>query len=264
VKKKDKMNELVPQENEQSEQETSTITGAVFFVLLLLVLIFVGIKSYQWLKDEQKLPVQHIVILGERQHVDDVGLRAAVRQALPGSFFDLDVDVAHEVIEARPWVYSASVRKEWPNTLRVYVTEQRAVARWNDDLLLNTHGGSFQAPLPELADNLPQLYGPGGSEQTALQGYRAMQTLLGQQGLLIEQMLLSERFAWRLTLVGGLTLDLGRTEFIDRVQRFVDLYPLLINNERYLDYVDLRYDTGMAVGWKSDTLLKRSKENSDV
>jgi cell division protein FtsQ len=77
-------------------------------------------------------------------------------------------------------------------------------------------------------------------------------------------MSLSERFAWRLTLVGGLTLDLGRTEFIDRVQRFVDLYPLLINNERYLEYVDLRYDTGMAVGWKSDTLLKRSKENRDV
>lgn len=258
------MNELVPQESEQQVHEKSTIAGVVFFVLLLLVLVYVGFRSYSWLKDEQKLPVQHIVISGDRQFVDDMKLKAAVRQALPGSFFDLDVDIAHQVIESRPWVYSASVRKEWPNTLRVYVKEQQAVARWNDDLLLNTHGGSFQAFLPQSEDNLPLLYGPGGSEQTALQGYRAMQTLLGQQGLLIEQMLLSERFAWRLTLVGGLTLNLGRTEFIDRVQRFVDLYPLLINNERYLEYVDLRYDTGMAVGWKSDSLLKRSKENSDV
>jgi cell division protein FtsQ len=256
------MNELVPQNNEPTEK--SSISGVVFFVLLLAVLIYLGFKSYQWLKDEQELPIQHIVISGDRQFVDDGKLKAAVHKALPGSFFELDVDVAHQVIEARPWVYQASVRKEWPNTLRVFVTEQKAVARWNDDLLLNTHGGSFQALLPESEDNLPLLYGPGGSEQTALQGYRAMQTLLGQQGLLIEQMSLSERFAWRLTLVGGLTLDLGRTEFIDRVQRFVDLYPLLINNERYLEYVDLRYDTGMAVGWKSDTLLKRSKENRDV
>jgi cell division protein FtsQ len=258
------MNELVPQDTGQQVQEKSTIGGVIFFTLLLVVLVYLGYESYQWLKDEQRLPVQHIVISGERQYVDDDKLKAAVRQALPGSFFELDIDVAHQVIEARPWVYSASVRKEWPNTLRVYVTEQRAVARWNNDLLLNTHGGSFQALLPDSDDNLPLLYGPGGSEQTALQGYRAMQTLLGQRGLLIEQMLLSERFAWQLTLVGGLTLNLGRTEFIDRVQRFVDLYPLLINNERYLEYVDLRYDTGMAVGWKSDTLLKRSKEKSDV
>ncbi|TDF39352.1 FtsQ-type POTRA domain-containing protein [Alteromonadaceae bacterium M269] len=256
------MNELVPTPEGSEDKEKSAVSGVIFFVLLLLVLVFAGFKSYQWLKDEQRLPVQNIVISGERQFVDDDKLRAAVHKALPGSFFDLDVDVAHEVIEARPWVYKASVRKEWPNTLRVYVTEQQAVARWNDDLLLNTHGGSFQAVLPEGQDNLPLLYGPGGSEQTALQGYRAMQSLLGKEGLAIEQMLLSERFAWRLTLVGGLTLNLGRTEFIDRVQRFVDLYPLLTNNERYLDYVDLRYDTGMAVGWKSD--LERSKENNDV
>ena len=258
------MNELIPQDSEVQAQEKSTVAGVIFFVLLLVVLVFAGIKFYQWLKDEQKLPVQHIVISGERRFIDDEQLRDAVRGALPGSFFELDVNIAHEVIEARPWVYRASVRKEWPNTLRIYVTEQQAVAHWNDDLLLNTQGGSFQAKLPESVDNLPQLFGPGGSEQTALQGYRAMQTLLGQQGLSIAQMELSERFAWRLTLVGGLTLELGRTEFIDRVQRFVDLYPLLINNERYLDYVDLRYDTGMAVGWKSDARLKRSRENSDV
>jgi cell division protein FtsQ len=31
----------------------------------------------------------------------------------------------------------------------------------------------------------------------------------------------------------------------------VDLLPLISQQKRQVDYVDLRYDTGLAVGWKS-------------
>ena len=61
-------------------------------------------------------------------------------------------------------------------------------------------------------------------------------------------------------------LNLGREERVKRVQRFMDVYPLIKahlkheskqknNNKKQLkqavDYIDLRYDTGLAVGWKS-------------
>ena len=49
----------------------------------------------------------------------------------------------------------------------------------------------------------------------------------------------------------GIKLNLGRTEFINRLQRFVDLLPLILQQEKQVDYVDLRYDTGLAVGWKT-------------
>jgi cell division protein FtsQ len=130
-------------------------------------------------------------------------------------------------------------------------------------MLLNQYGDVFNATVTgkigtsEVDENvnskivLPNLYGPGGSEQTALQGYRNMQSLLDTSELYIVEMFLSERFAWNIQLNTGVKLNLGRTEFIDRLQRFVDLLPLISQQDRQVDYVDLRYDTGLAVGWKT-------------
>jgi cell division protein FtsQ len=142
------------------------------------------------------------------------------------------------------------VRKQWPNRLTVYVVEQKAVAHWNDDLLLNPYGETFAGG--DVSRDLPRLYGPGGSEKTALQGFHAMQTLLAGAALPIDELFLSERFAWQITLKNAIKLNLGRQEFIDRLQRFVDVYPLLKEQPKAVEYIDLRYDTGLAVGWSDE------------
>ena len=78
-----------------------------------------------------------------------------------------------------------------------------------------------------------------------------MQTILTGAALPIDELFLSERFAWQITLQNQVRLNLGRQEFIDRLQRFVDVYPLLKQDKRAVEYVDLRYDTGLAVGWSA-------------
>jgi cell division protein FtsQ len=80
-----------------------------------------------------------------------------------------------------------------------------------------------------------------------------MQTILKGAALPVKELFLSERFAWQLTLKNEIALNLGRQEFIDRLQRFVDIYPLLKQQPRAVKYVDLRYDTGLAVGWSNST-----------
>ena len=151
-------------------------------------------------------------------------------------------------------MYRASVRKQWPNRLKVYLVEQTPVARWNEDLMLNPYGESFNAEGKSLG--LPQLFGPGGSEKTALEGYNAMQSLLAGRELTIAELSLSERYAWQVQLKNGIEVNLGRQEFIDRLQRFVDVYPLLAKQPKAIQYVDLRYDTGLAVGWSEDDTTK--------
>lgn len=234
---------------ETAHSPTSRTAGAVFLLLLLSALGYGAYAVSKWLEDEQQAPVQKIMLTGQYSHIDAEEVERLIRKAQPGSFFELDVEVVHKELEALPWVYRASVRKRWPNSLSIYVVEQEPAAVWNDDLLLNKYGESFQAHIEEPA--LPMLFGPGGSEQTALNGYRAMQSLLSVTGLEIEELLLSERFAWDVRLNNGVTLKLGRSQFVDRLQRFVDVYPLLVKESKAVDYVDLRYDTGLAVGWKS-------------
>lgn len=237
-------------EVEQPESKRIPWGGIGFLVAVLGALVYGGVTISDWLEDEQQVPVQQIVLTGERKYIDDQQVEKLIRVSQPCSFFKLDVEQVHRDLEDLPWVYRASVRKRWPNSLNVYLVEQVAEARWNSDLLLNQFGESFPAHLDEQA--LPDLYGPGGSEQTALNGYRAMQSLLDSANLKIVELFLSERFAWNIRLQNGVKLNLGRVEFVDRLQRFVDLYPLLIKDPKTLDYVDLRYDTGLAVGWKTE------------
>jgi len=229
--------------------------GLTFFISLLGLFVFALVELNKWLEDEQQAPVQNIVVSGELTFIDDKNIKMLIKRTQPGSFFELDVNQTHQAVEAMAWVYRASVRKRWPNGLEIFVVEQQPSAIWNGDMLLNQYGDAFDAQISSadmsLKATLPNLYGPGGSEQTALQGYRNMQSLLQTSNLHIVEMFLSERFAWNVALNNGIKLNLGRTEFIDRLQRFVDLLPLFLQQDRQVDYVDLRYDTGLAVGWKA-------------
>ncbi|MFC6438968.1 cell division protein FtsQ/DivIB [Bowmanella sp. JS7-9] len=227
--------------------------GFSVFVAVLIGLGWLYSSISRWLEDEQRVPVQEIIVSGERRYLDDELVKNIIRRSQPGSFFELDVNEALNAVEGLAWVHKASIRKEWPARLKVYVIEQQPVAHWNDDMLLNPRGVLFSADKQGAALTLPHLFGPGGSELTALQGFYDMQGLLNASGLVIEELQLSERYAWQLRLSNGVRLNIGRQEFTDRVQRFVDLYPLLMQDGRQLDYVDLRYDTGMAVGWKSES-----------
>ena len=252
------------EESTESAPESSSdhrfVGGMIFLALLLAALVYGGVQLNIWLKDEQQAPVQKIVVSGQRQFIDDRKIEALIRTSQPGSFFNLNVERAHQDVEALPWVYRASVRKRWPNGLEIYVVEQIPAAKWNGDLLLNQFGDVFQALVNDSDVNLPGLFGPGGSEQTALQGYLAMRSLLSGADFEISELFLSERFAWNVRLSNGIKLNLGRTEFIDRLQRFIDLYPLLNKQDKAVDYVDLRYDTGLAVGWKTD-VVEQQKES---
>lgn len=227
---------------------TYQMGGLVFLILVILSLFYAGWWLDNWLEDAQKAPVKKVLVSGNKVHVSQESIEQSVKARHQESFFKIDVDSVHQQIEAMPWVYRASVRKRWPNTLNIHVVEEIASARWNNDSLLNQYGQAFDARLEDAA--LPNLFGPGGSEKTALQGYRAMQTLLNSENLTIEELYLSERFAWNIRLKNGVKLNLGRSEFVDRLQRFVDVYPLLKQQDKQIEYVDLRYDTGLAVGWK--------------
>jgi cell division protein FtsQ len=43
-------------------------------------------------------------------------------------------------------VAQVSVRKKWPNKIKVYLTEQDVAARWNGNRFVNTKGEVFSAP----------------------------------------------------------------------------------------------------------------------
>lgn len=268
-----------------NQQALSFGLGLAFFLWVLIGLISIAWWLTNRLVEQENLPVNSVVISGEMPYTKRTDILSAMDNINLGNFFQVDVNEIQSQVSALPWVYSVAVRKQWPNEVKIYIVDQTPVALWNGDFLLNEFGKAFQADTRRLTQALPKFFGPEGSELLALENFINLNDLLEYRNLAIDELVLSERFSWQLTLNDGVMLNLGREERVKRVQRFMDVYPLMKihleqqpkqqnNHKKQLkqavDYIDLRYDTGLAVGWKSaanlplSIKLQTQQKNSDI
>ncbi|MBA6293433.1 FtsQ-type POTRA domain-containing protein [Colwellia sp. MB3u-70] len=248
------MDKQLPLKEELANLHWSFWLGVAFFVAVIVAILSFGIFLNKNLSSEESAPVTSIAIAGEMPYTTRLDIERAIEQVNLGNFFNLDVNDVQQKVAKLPWVYSVSVRKKWPDELKIYVVDQKPIAHWNGDFLLNANGNAFQADVQRLVKQLPAFFGPEGSEQIALDNFRNLNKLLDFSQLAIDELVLTERFAWQLILNDGVTINLGRDNRVERIQRFMDIYPEIKLNKKQdqqVDYVDLRYDTGLAVGWKA-------------
>ncbi|MEI5639595.1 MULTISPECIES: cell division protein FtsQ/DivIB [unclassified Pseudoalteromonas] len=236
--------------------------GLSFFFVVVFSLVKGTFWVSDWLVEHHDAQIKTLKVLGKPHYTAEHDIVTAIKTADLNSFFELDVKAVHQAVLALPWVASVSVRKQWPDTLQVYVVEHTPVAHWNSDLLLNEAGEVFQARSNKLPEGLPELYGPEGSAEEAWQAFQQFKALLAVNQFTLDSLALSERFAWQLWLDNGIRLNLGREDKAQRVQRFIDVYPRMDRPEgKVVDVVDLRYDTGLAVSWKAAPEQQQQQNN---
>ncbi|MBL4908485.1 MAG: cell division protein FtsQ/DivIB [Alteromonadaceae bacterium] len=227
--------------------------GVSFFIaVIIVVLMSTWYLSKKMVVDEH-LPISVLTITGDIKYTQRDDVVKSLAEINLANFFQVDVNEVQQQLATLPWVYSVSVRKQWPDELKIYLVDQTPIALWNGDFLMNQYGNVFQANIEQLTQKIPQFFGPEGSENIALENFNNFNKLLKYNDLSIDELVLSERFSWQLTLNDGVLLNLGREERFERIARFIDLYPQIKKNRKenqQVDYVDLRYDTGVAVGWK--------------
>ncbi len=216
--------------------------------LLLSTLLAASLMAGAWLLTRPgALPIHSVRIEGEFAHVTRDELQQAIAAAARGGLFNVDVTAIRRAAQTLPWVHHVTVRRVWPDGLRVSVTEQRAAAIWNDQGLLNDAGEPFY-PVPASLPALPQLSGPDGSERLLLGHWRAMQKILAPLKLDVTRLAMDERRALIATLGDNMELILGRDEIYARVTRFTRMYTPLANHGA-MRRADLRYSNGLAVRW---------------
>jgi cell division protein FtsQ len=82
--------------------------------------------------------------------------------------------------------------------------------------------------------------------------YRQMLEILQPLQLGIDSLQLDARRTWRVQLSNGLSVEVGRHDPVQRVERFVRVYPaILAAANGKLRAVDLRYSNGFAVRWEA-------------
>ncbi len=233
----------------------SRLAGMIFLAMVLGVMLAGGFVVLKWMNDASQLPLSKLVVTGQTHYTTNDDIRQAILSlGEPGTFMSQDVDVIQQQIERLPWIQQVSVRKQWPDELKIHLVEYVPVARWNDVHMVDAEGKSFSVPASHLGkENMPMLYGPEGSESEVLAGYHQMSNALAASKLKLKAASMTARRSWQLVLEDDTRLELGRNEDMKRLQRFIELLPTQqrqgqAENKR-ISYVDLRYDSGAAVGW---------------
>ncbi len=223
------------------------IAQALLFVAPALVL---GVLSYQHLADAKTLPIKEVRVEGEFRYLTPESLEERVVNVVTGGFFNVDVTIIKRVLQKEPWVSHVSVRRVWPDTLKVEVHERVAIARWGESGLMDSDAEVFYPTAATFPEGLISLNAPQGTEHMVLQHFELLETQLESLGLSVQQMDLSDRRAWSFVLKQGPSVILGREEFENRVDRFVKVYQKVLKPEfEQIETVDLRYTNGLAVRW---------------
>ena len=210
------------------------------------------------------LEVERIAVNGVLNHISAEEIEAQVADALTVGFLFADLERVRRRLEAMPWVHLAQVRRHWPNTIGIHITEQQPIARWGRTGFLNHEGEYFpvEAIDPAYAD-LPVLDGPEGGAVTLMQRYLRLESVL--TSLNIEIRRLSQDSLGQLTVAfdGGTTLMLGNREFAPRLSRFATLWEQELQSSS-VARIDMRYEHGAAVqAWDTQLSMTQNMLQGD-
>jgi cell division protein FtsQ len=212
----------------------------------LAALAFAAVALVTLLRSEL-FPVHEIVVQGELERTARAEIEDAVRGRVGGNFFAASPGEVRRSLEELPWIRRVEVRRTWPDKLTVRLEEHVALARWNDDALVNTYGERFSGTSDAV---LPMFIAPAGTEAELARRYARFRDVTAPLGVSLDRVVLTPRLAWQLRLGNGLQVMLGRdgAQAEERLARFVETYgQTLARIARHHDYVDLRYPNGFAL-----------------
>jgi cell division protein FtsQ len=203
------------------------------------------------------------------RHVNHLTLQAGTAGRIRGNFFTTNLDSVRQAFESVPWVRRATVRREWPDQLVVALEEHEALGTWGEDgRLLSTKGDVFTANLAEAEEDheLPAFSGPEGSEKEVLSRFGELKAWFAPAQLLPQALDLSSRYAWKVKLDNGMSVELGREQsrsmLKERVDRLVGIWPQLASRVQNIETIDMRYQNGLALsatGLKIPPEVKKTK-----
>ena len=241
---------------------TKYVWRATKFFATALVLGYAGYRGATLIAAASSLQIGHMVVRGQSRL--STGEVLALVEGLRGqNILAADLDAWQEKLLASPWVESATIRRVLPSTVEISVHERRpmGIGRLNASMYLVDRGGVIIDEYgPVYADiDLPIIDGIGAAPHQggsivdiarAEFATRVVAALSTRPELAkrVSQIDVSDLHDAVVILDGDpALLRLGDTDFVARLQQYVDLAPALHERLAGIDYVDLRFDERLYV-----------------
>lgn len=230
-------------------------SGYSWVLMLLPLLGGIGYLSNQ----ETLLPIKTIQLLGSFQNIDQAEVEASLRQFIGEGFFSLDINRVQKTVIDKPWVETVSIRRIWPDRLKIIIIENKPVARWDRDHLISNKAIVFHAETRNFA-RLPVVNSASDSAGQILELFYRFETRFEALHEKLAVLRKDSRGALEIELENGLKIKFGREDIERKIARFVAIYPQYIYPRRdQIQQLDLRYSNGFAVAWKLEALQSRDE-----
>jgi cell division septal protein FtsQ len=235
---------------------------AARIVALVLIVGYGAYRSVTLIAAASSLQISHMTVRGhERLATGEV---LALVEGLRGqNILAVSLDEWQRKLLSSPWVESATIRRVLPSTLEIAVHERRpmGIGRLGTAMyLIDAHGVIIDEYGPSYADiDLPIIDGlatsprDGGSIIDTARAEFAARVI----GAVAARPEIARRISQldvgdlhdAIAILDGdpALLRLGDTEFLARLQQYVDLAPALRERLSAIDYVDLRFDERLYV-----------------
>jgi cell division protein FtsQ len=235
---------------------------AARLLALALVLGYAAYRGVALIADASSLQIGHMVVRGhERLSTGEV---LSLVEGLRGqNILAVELDEWQQKLLSSPWVERATIRRVLPSTVEISIYERRpmGIGRLGTAMyLIDGSGVIIDEYGPAYADiDLPIIDGIGAAPQD---GGSIVDVARAEfAGRVIGAIAARPEMARRVSQIDvadlhdavvildgdAALLHLGDTEFVARLQQYIDLAPALHERLAGIDYVDLRFDERMYV-----------------
>jgi cell division protein FtsQ len=234
----------------KKKNKGSLLIGITAFVLLVSALVTVAYISV--IKIKAAFPIKRINFTGNK-HLTVDELRALTGIHRNESLITLSGKKISQMLLKSPWIKSVRVRKEFPETLSISVSEvvPFALLDVNGHIFLTNDKGTL---LEELKDNpipfLPIITGDPFKEKEGFSEALTLAKTMNDMGFSSErdqiEIVLSK--PQELTsIIDGTVIKIGAGEYREKLERLLELEEEIKKRKIPVDFIDLRFANRVVV-----------------
>ena len=230
------------------------------WVTITVVLLMTGVVLADQLLRPGRFTIERIHIYGNSVRVDAQTVERTAWLALIGNYFTADLEEIENALVHLPGVYQAAVRRHWPDTLEISITEAGAIALW-----YATDGSALESrdyvnlPPDSNITLQPVLRSPTADRHTVIDAFLDLVSSLALLDLEVKKLSIDEAGDWVVVLQSAslqipveLEIVVGRGNPVRKVDQFVAVFDSVLQDRLPdIERVDMRYDSGFAVQWRA-------------
>ena len=254
----------IPQDGELTDamigQRKKILYKPSLWVTITVVLLMTGVVLVDQLLRPGRFTIERMDIHGSSAQVDAQTVERTAWLALIGNYFTAELEEIENALVHLPGVYQAAVRRHWPDTLEISITEAGAIALW-----YATDGSTLESrdyvnlPPDSNITLQPVLRSPTADRHTVIDAFLDLVSSLALLDLEVKKLSIDEAGDWVVVLQSAslqipveLEIVVGRGNPVRKVDQFVAVFDSVLQDRLPdIERVDMRYDSGFAVQWRA-------------